>query len=300
MRITPVINFVFLLVAALSIPLLFIPQPVAGIGNIILFLYLLVGAKFFMSLAGLDAGQRPDVVLMLGLRFGLTTGHGSGSLIPHQAFIMQVDSDARELGHLQPVSATVLADPGAVARQLSAAALAREGWPDHVQWWQQLRAHIRHRQEMVAAQVVPDVRIHPYDAVRAITTALPPGAVVVADGALTYLWLSETIPGAGVSAYLCHGYLGSMGVGMGVALGAQAAARDRPVVLVTGDGAVGYSLAEFDSMVRARLLVVVVVLNNRAWGATLHAQQLTLGPGPCGEQPAGERVLQRGGPRPGR
>jgi formate hydrogenlyase subunit 4 len=57
MRITPVINFVFLLVAALSIPLLFIPQPVAGIGNIILFLYLLVGAKFFMSLAGLDAGS---------------------------------------------------------------------------------------------------------------------------------------------------------------------------------------------------------------------------------------------------
>jgi acetolactate synthase-1/2/3 large subunit len=235
------------------------------------------GFGLIQSLAGLDAGQRPDVVLMLGLRFGLTTGHGSGSLIPHQAFIMQVDSDARELGHLQPVSATVLADPGAVARQLSAAALAREGWPDHVQWWQQLRAHIRHRQEMVAAQVVPDVRIHPYDAVRAITTALPPGAVVVADGALTYLWLSETIPGAGVSAYLCHGYLGSMGVGMGVALGAQAAARDRPVVLVTGDGAVGYSLAEFDSMVRARLLVVVVVLNNRAWGATLHAQQLTLG-----------------------
>jgi acetolactate synthase-1/2/3 large subunit len=216
---------------------------------------------------------------MLGLRFGLTTGHGSGTLIPHQARVVQVDSDARELGHLQPVATTVLADPGAVVRQLHEAALARgqEYRQDHARWWQQLRAHIARRQEMVAAQVVRDGRIHPYEAVAAIAGSVPAGTVVVADGALTYLWLSETIPAAGVSAYLCHGYLGSMGVGMGVALGAQAAARDLPVVLVTGDGAVGYSLAEFDTMVRAQLPVVVVVLNNRAWGATLHAQELMLG-----------------------
>jgi acetolactate synthase I/II/III large subunit len=235
------------------------------------------GFGLVQSLAGLEASQRPDVVLMLGLRFGLTTGHGSGTLIPHEAHVVQVDSDAGELGHLHPVTTTVHADPGAVARQLHQAALARGERPDHAQWWQQLRAHLRRRQEMVAAQVVPDGRIHPYEAVRAITSALPREAVVVADGALTYLWLSETIPDAGVSAYLCHGYLGSMGVGMGIALGAQAAARDRPVVLVTGDGAVGYSLAEFDSMVRAQLPVVVVVLNNRAWGATLHAQQFLAG-----------------------
>lgn len=57
MRITPVINLVFLLAASLSVPVLFIPQPTAGIGNIILFLYLMVGAKFFMALAGLDAGS---------------------------------------------------------------------------------------------------------------------------------------------------------------------------------------------------------------------------------------------------
>jgi formate hydrogenlyase subunit 4 len=37
--------------------LVFIPGPVAGIGNVILFLYLLVMAKFFMALAGLDAGS---------------------------------------------------------------------------------------------------------------------------------------------------------------------------------------------------------------------------------------------------
>jgi formate hydrogenlyase subunit 4 len=57
MRITPLVNITAMLVAALFVPLVFVPEPVGGIGNIILFLYLLALAKFFMALAGLDAGS---------------------------------------------------------------------------------------------------------------------------------------------------------------------------------------------------------------------------------------------------
>ena len=57
MRITPLVNMAAILVAALFVPLVFIPDSVGGIGNIILFLYLLALAKFFMALAGLDAGS---------------------------------------------------------------------------------------------------------------------------------------------------------------------------------------------------------------------------------------------------
>jgi formate hydrogenlyase subunit 4 len=57
MRVTPVVNIAAILVAALFVPLVFVPAPVGGIGNIILLLYLLALAKFFMALAGLDAGS---------------------------------------------------------------------------------------------------------------------------------------------------------------------------------------------------------------------------------------------------
>jgi formate hydrogenlyase subunit 4 len=57
MRVTPLVNMAAILVAALFVPLVFVPEPVGGIGNIILFLYLLALAKFFMALAGLDAGS---------------------------------------------------------------------------------------------------------------------------------------------------------------------------------------------------------------------------------------------------
>jgi len=57
MRVTPIVNIAAILVAALFVPLVFVPEPVGGIGNIILLLYLLALAKFFMALAGLDAGS---------------------------------------------------------------------------------------------------------------------------------------------------------------------------------------------------------------------------------------------------
>ncbi len=57
MRITPHINIVCMIAASLFVPLVYVPQPIAGVGNVIFFLYLMVCAKFFMALAGLDAGS---------------------------------------------------------------------------------------------------------------------------------------------------------------------------------------------------------------------------------------------------
>ena len=56
MRISPYLGIVFMLTAALFVPMLFIPQT-AWFGNIVLFFYLMVTAKFFMALGGLDAGS---------------------------------------------------------------------------------------------------------------------------------------------------------------------------------------------------------------------------------------------------
>lgn len=56
MRLAPYLNIGFLLAASAMVPVVFLPEA-SGLGNIILFLYLMVTAKFFMALAGLDAGS---------------------------------------------------------------------------------------------------------------------------------------------------------------------------------------------------------------------------------------------------
>jgi acetolactate synthase-1/2/3 large subunit len=232
------------------------------------------------TLTTLGEAERPDLVLMLGVRFGLYTAHGSGAIIPRSARIIQVDTDGRELGRLQDVELGLAADPAATVRSLADAAGVRDHNSSRSNWRHRLRALAEERFLAVGteASANPSHHIHPFEAVDTIASSVPEGTIVVSDGALTYLWLSEAIARAPISAYLGHGYLGSMGIGMGTALGAQVAGAGLPVVLVTGDGAVGYSLGEFDSMARAGLPVVVIVLNNRAWGATLHAQEIVLGP----------------------
>jgi formate hydrogenlyase subunit 4 len=56
-RLSPYLNITFLLAASLFVPLTFLPAATLGVGNVILFLYLMVMAKFFMALGGLDAGS---------------------------------------------------------------------------------------------------------------------------------------------------------------------------------------------------------------------------------------------------
>jgi len=56
-RVSPYLNIVFLLAASLCVPLIFVPSQNYGLGNVILFLYLMVMARFFISLGGLDAGS---------------------------------------------------------------------------------------------------------------------------------------------------------------------------------------------------------------------------------------------------
>ncbi|MEX0428363.1 thiamine pyrophosphate-binding protein [Nocardioides sp. DS6] len=222
--------------------------------------------------------EAPDVVLMLGARFGLNTGHGTGALVPLTARVIQVDPDGRELGRLQQVALPIHADAGGACAALVEAA-AELPWPDRAAWRARVRELVDRRRTVVAEAAHEDQPIHPFHAAEAIAGRLGPEHVVVADGALTYLWLSEVISRSRPAAFLCHGYLGSMGVGTGTALGAAAVAGEgRRTVLVTGDGAIGYAIAEFDTMVRHRLPVVVVVVNNRSWGGTLHYQMLLAGP----------------------
>lgn len=115
-----------------------------------------LGFGLLQSLFGLADGEEPDLVIMLGLRFGLTTAHGSGTLIPHTARVVQVDADAGEHGLLQQVELSIAADPLPVLQELNRVHAARRtGAQERSAWQRTLRDHIRRRATAVAGQVSP-------------------------------------------------------------------------------------------------------------------------------------------------
>lgn len=230
----------------------------------------------FHKMADLDAASgRPDAVLALGVRFGLFTLGAGGALFPADAQVIHVDPDAAELGRLACPALAIAADPGAMLERLAEA----DGWPDRGAWGETVRAaKVARRERLRADRERPGPPIHPLQAVHAIAAAITPDTIVVGDGAEAYHWLNEAIAQVRPASYLTHGYLGAVGFGLGLALGAQAAFPERPVLCLAGDGAVGFTIAEFDTMVRHDLPIVVVVMNNHSWAASQHFQQLAVGP----------------------
>ena len=72
---------------------------------------------------------------------------------------------------------------------------------------------------------------------------------------------------------LMSGYLGSIGFGYPAAMGAWAAAPDRPIVAVTGDGGFGQYLAELNTPVKYRMNITHVVLDNGQLGKITKEQR---------------------------
>ncbi len=225
------------------------------------------------------SGTLPDVVVLAGARQGLFTGGRSGGVISPQATLIQIDTDANELGRLQTPAIPVIAD---CAETFDALVRAADGalWPDYTAWrgaLQGARGAVNGLFEDAAPQSRPGL-IHPYHAAKAAMEALDPATAIVCDGGEAVSWATMHLRVPAPGRFMANGYLGCLGVGPGMAIGAAIADPERPVAVVMGDGAVGFNIQEFDTMVRHGLPILTMVFNNSCWGMSQHGQDLVFGP----------------------
>jgi acetolactate synthase-1/2/3 large subunit len=222
-------------------------------------------------------GKGPDAVLLLGARRGMFLGGRSSVVIPESAKVIQVDVDGAEIGRFRPFEVGITADSAQTLRAfLDADGSAR--WPDRRAWAE--AAVLVHRRERPWASdpTVVGGRLHPYHALRETFRALEPGATLIVDGGEMGSWVDESAHEARPRRIVGFGgYLGFLGIGQGLAIGAQVAEPDSRVVLLMGDGAFGLQPQELDTMVRHRLPIVTVVVNNACWGMSIHGQQAVYG-----------------------
>ncbi|PWE27864.1 acetolactate synthase [Pararhodobacter marinus] len=105
-------------------------------------------------------------------------------------------------------------------------------------------------------------------ALERLEKALPENRLVTTDGGrfMTEVWCRISSPDA--RSFIATTNFGSIGLGLQVAIGAGIAAPDRPVVLFTGDG--GFMMGginEFNTAVRLKQDLIVIVANDNAYGA---------------------------------
>ncbi|GAA4957035.1 thiamine pyrophosphate-requiring protein [Actinoplanes utahensis] len=200
---------------------------------------------------------------------------------PGQARAVQIDIDGRRLGGRYPVEVPLLGDAAETVRKLLdlvPSPVAEKPWAGRVREWTARWNAIAESRAQAAADPV-----NPQLVVRSLNPRLPADARVAVDvGSVVYWYARHLRLPAGVPAHLSS-TLASMGCGLPYGLAAKLAAPDRPVVVLTGDGAMQMSgLAELVT-VAARWRdwtdprFVICVLDNRDLAEVTWEQRETEG-----------------------
>ena len=212
-----------------------------------------------------------DVVMVIGtpLDFRLSFGSFGSAQVVHV-----VDHPDRRAGHVQ-AAASPAGDLTAVLTGFADFAGDRA---DHEPWIARLRdaetAASTADGPLLAADTDP---IKPTRIYGELRRRLDRDAVVVCDGGDFVSYAGKYIESQEPGCWLDSGPYGCLGTGMGYLAAARIARPDRQVVALMGDGAVGFSLMDVDTLVRHDLPVVMVVGNNGIWGLEKHPMQLLYG-----------------------
>jgi acetolactate synthase I/II/III large subunit len=211
-----------------------------------------------------------DVLLVLGSRLDIRQTGNDTAFFKGNRVIVHVDCEPGEINNripgciaihseLKPFLEGALENLGASVR------------PEWVTWRAEiaaLRDRFDDRRELGSIQGInPNIFMHQLSAVSKAA-----GAYVV-DVGQHQMWAAQSIEVQADQRWLTSGGMGSMGFALPASIGAAVSVAPRPVVVIAGDGAFQCNLQELQTVVRNRLPVKIVVINNHCHGMVRQFQQ---------------------------
>ncbi len=184
------------------------------------------------------------------------------------AKILHLDVDPAEINKNIRATASVIGDVKEILIRIDKL-LEKQ---DHSQWM----AHIAEMKEQYP-MVYPESGLTGPSVMEEIYRQTNGDAIIVTEVGQHQMWAAQYFKYKNPRSFLSSGGLGTMGYGLGAAIGAQVANPDKQVINIAGDGCFRMNLNELMTAVRQQLPLIQIVINNSVLGMVHQWQQLFYG-----------------------
>ena len=205
-----------------------------------------------------------DLLIVIGARFSDRI-IGNSSKFAVKSNIVHIDIDSSEIGKNVAVYKGIVGDAKEVLKKLNSKLTPKrhDEWIAHINKLKE-RHPLKYDADKLTGQYVIEVldRISPED------------TIVVTEVGQHQMWTSQFYNFSKPRTFLTSGGLGTMGYGLGAAMGAKVAFPDRLVVNIAGDGCFRMNFNEIATAVRNNIPIVQLVINNHVLGMVRQWQDL--------------------------
>ena len=205
-----------------------------------------------------------DLLIVIGARFSDRI-IGNSSKFAVKSNIVHIDIDSSEIGKNVAVYKGIVGDAKEVLKKLNSKLTPKrhDEWIAHINKLKE-RHPLKYDADKLTGQYVIEVldRISPED------------TIVVTEVGQHQMWTSQFYNFSKPRTFLTSGGLGTMGYGLGAAMGAKVAFPERLVVNVAGDGCFRMNFNEIATAVRNNIPIVQLVINNHVLGMVRQWQDL--------------------------
>ena len=205
-----------------------------------------------------------DLLVVVGARFSDRVT-GNTATFAKNAKILQIDIDPAEMNKNIIIDQGVVGDIKAVLRKLNEV-LPQQ---DHAEWMKKIQDY----KEKYPLKYHEGVLTGPF-VVEEIYRQTKGDAIITTEVGQHQMWAAQYFKYTKPRTLLTSGGLGTMGYGLGAAIGAKTGCPDKTVINVAGDGCFRMNMNELATAVRHEVPVIEVVINNHVLGMVRQWQDL--------------------------